>query len=324
MLLLFFIAAIFYIAYKKGTEKTTDTWSVSVAPLHLRQLQSEESHLKARALTAIRQATNKACEQHKAKLVQKRRNLVFRDEYGTENTTRWEKELAYVWDAFLGGQVVSELQTNGDWGNVILTFPDENDIKLEAFRRVNKLIDAELRQVTTKDLDAPPTNPYEYEGYCRRLLEQAGWQSRQTPGSGDQGADVVAEKNGLTAVLQCKLWGTPITNKAVQEIVAAKAFYAARIGIVVSNQPYTPSAQTLASVNNVFLLHHNDLKELDSLIAKASSLESFTSNQEAKSVVVSSDIEFECAACGQTLSIDSAGRGLTVECPTCGHNMTVS
>src|ERR1700730_11505635 len=65
----------------------------------------------------------------------------------------------------------------------------------------------------------------------------------------DQGVDVVAEKNGIRLVLQCKLYSRPVGNKAVQEAAAARAHEAADYGVVVSNNRYTQDAQQLASTN---------------------------------------------------------------------------
>jgi restriction system protein len=137
-------------------------------------------------------------------------------------------------------------------------------IKLATIAEVDRLVIEASKQTINQSAGEVPTNPYEYEGYCRSILEQAGWKAWQTPASGDQGADVVAEKKNVVVVLQCKLWNHPIGNSAVQEIVAAKAMHSATVAIVVSNQIYTEFAKQLAAANNVLLLHHDDLASLDS------------------------------------------------------------
>jgi DNA-directed RNA polymerase subunit RPC12/RpoP len=35
------------------------------------------------------------------------------------------------------------------------------------------------------------------------------------------------------------------------------------------------------------------------------------------------DIQFACARCGQHIAVDETGAGLTVQCPTCSHNLVV-
>jgi HJR/Mrr/RecB family endonuclease len=46
----------------------------------------------------------------------------------------------------------------------------------------------------------------EFELYCRDVLQEAGWRAPLTPGSGDQGADIIAEKDDRRVVIQCKFW----------------------------------------------------------------------------------------------------------------------
>jgi restriction system protein len=70
---------------------------------------------------------------------------------------------------------------------------------------------------------------------------------------------VIANRAGKVLVLQCKLYGSPVGNDAVQQVGAARQFQAADLAAVVSNQPFTRSARELAGVNYVHLLHHDQL-----------------------------------------------------------------
>ena len=85
-------------------------------------------------------------------------------------------------------------------------------------------------------------SPIEFEQCCADYLSLRGWESTTTKGSGDQGVDVVACKNNIVLVVQCKKYSKPVGNKAVQEIIAAKAYMQATFAAVVSNQTYTPAA----------------------------------------------------------------------------------
>ena len=78
----------------------------------------------------------------------------------------------------------------------------------------------------------------------------------ETSRTGDQGADVIAEKNGKKIIVQCKLYSKPVGNKAVQEVFAAKQFYNGDLGIVITNNDYTKSARQLANSTNILT---NDL-----------------------------------------------------------------
>ena len=87
-----------------------------------------------------------------------------------------------------------------------------------------------------------------------------------TKATGDQGADVIAEKDGTHLVLQCKFYSTPVGNKAVQEAFAAQHHYRATVSAVVTNATFTPSAIALAATTGVLLLHYSDLARLNVLI----------------------------------------------------------
>lgn len=106
-------------------------------------------------------------------------------------------------------------------------------------------------------------SPIEFEQCCADYLRLRGWESTTTKGSGDQGVDVVARKNDIVLVVQCKKHSKPIGNKAVQEIIAAKAYMQATFAAVVSNQTYTPAARLLAEKTGVFLLHFTELRTVE-------------------------------------------------------------
>lgn len=108
--------------------------------------------------------------------------------------------------------------------------------------------------------------PAEYEHYCAALLTDMRWNARVTRLSGDQGVDIVAEKHSTRIVVQCKKYSKPVGNRAVQEIVAAIAHENAQRGVVVSSAGYTRAALKLAASNNVLLLHHSQLRNIDRLL----------------------------------------------------------
>lgn len=90
-------------------------------------------------------------------------------------------------------------------------------------------------------------------------MRLAGWVAHTTKGSGDQGIDVLAERNGIRVVLQCKRYNNSVGNKAVQEAFAAKTFANAQYAAVVTNSTFTPSARALSESTGVLLLHFTDL-----------------------------------------------------------------
>jgi restriction system protein len=105
----------------------------------------------------------------------------------------------------------------------------------------------------------PDMSPLDYERHYANAFSRAGWSTTMTPNTADQGADVVLSYKDLRGVVQCKLYGQPVGNSAVQEVIAAREYYRAPIAIVVSNAPYTTSARQLAATANVDLLHHDEI-----------------------------------------------------------------
>ena len=105
----------------------------------------------------------------------------------------------------------------------------------------------------------PAMPPIEYERLCALLLRRAGWDARVTAAGGDQGTDVLARRGRRSLVLQCKLYGRPVGNRAVQQVAAARAHHRADYAAVVSNAAFTRHARELAATNGVHLLHHDEL-----------------------------------------------------------------
>ena len=74
-----------------------------------------------------------------------------------------------------------------------------------------------------------------------------------TQKSGDYGADILAEKNGIRYVFQCKYYTSAVGIAAVQQIYAAKDFYNTHVAVVVTNNVFTKAAKTLANELKVIL-----------------------------------------------------------------------
>ena len=88
---------------------------------------------------------------------------------------------------------------------------------------------------------------YEYEKKCADLLRAKGFTDvKVTPGSGDQGIDVLAKKKGKKYGIQCKYYEGTVGNKAVQEAFAGASFYDCTIAMVITNSTLTDPAKKLA------------------------------------------------------------------------------
>lgn len=101
------------------------------------------------------------------------------------------------------------------------------------------------------------TNGQEYEYFVAEYLRRTGYsQVTVTKGSGDYGVDILATKNGIKYAVQCKYYSSPVSLKAVQEVVAGAPCYGCNAAMVVTNNTFTKSAIKLAATNGVTLLSY--------------------------------------------------------------------
>lgn len=139
--------------------------------------------------------------------------------------------------------------------------------QLEAYNMVVSTIDdyTEQRKSFGFDPSNLPSDGFEFEHWVAENLTKFGWSAKATQGSGDQGLDVIAEKNGVTVGIQCKLYSGNVGNKAVQEIISAKSFFDLDKAAVLTNAGYTKSARELALKADIELLHPEDISRFDSI-----------------------------------------------------------
>ncbi len=126
-----------------------------------------------------------------------------------------------------------------------------------------------LRRVNTKRHGLDIIEGHEFEHFCAELLMDRGFiEVEVTPGSGDYGVDVLAEKDGVTYAIQCKAYSTPVGVKAVQEAYAGRDYYDRMVGVVMTNQYFTRPAVDAAKKLKILLW---DRGYLDEMIAEGSS-----------------------------------------------------
>lgn len=119
-----------------------------------------------------------------------------------------------------------------------------------------------FRRADYDDMDG-----WEFEEYVGELLVRDGYiHVEVTRGSGDQGVDVLAERDGVSYAIQCKHYQAKISNKAVQEAYAGAEFYGCDVPVVVTNSYFTPSAEELADEIGVELW---DREELNRMVKKS-------------------------------------------------------
>lgn len=209
------------------------------------------------------------------KLLIKREQLFYTDDYGDYVVDDWVEEQQnfinnklYKFTSKLNQKVHLGLishfgQKNGD--DIFETSKEyiESFLKQEMLEDMSELIHSNVINNISinNDIEIDLIDPIGYEKSIEQIFSALGWEARQTKSSGDQGADVIAEKDGYICIIQCKLYSQPVGNKAVQECFSATKFYNGDSGIVVTNNSYTKSARTLADSNGIKLLHHSEIEK---------------------------------------------------------------
>ena len=187
-------------------------------------------------------------------LVRQQIMLTRTDAYGKPIVDRWLKELEYF--------VTNHVRPTLSASQQRILDRDRVAVVQRIWQRVS---DAAIQRPLSVTIPAVRTGA-EFEVYCAETLRAYGWSVARTPMARDQGVDVIAEKNGVRVVLQCKLYSNPVGNKAVQEITAGRAHQQAHYGAVVTDSSYTPSAHELATTNGIWLLHFTDLPHLEAIV----------------------------------------------------------
>ncbi len=123
---------------------------------------------------------------------------------------------------------------------------------------------------TTASEDFDNLEGLEFEYWCANLLRENGFVNVEvTKASGDQGVDILAEKNEIKYAIQCKCYSTDLGNSPVQEIYAGKSMYRCQVGAVMTNSHFTSGAKELAEATGVLLWDREKLIQMLSNIDKS-------------------------------------------------------
>jgi restriction system protein len=136
----------------------------------------------------------------------------------------------------------------------------------KASRLVQRWCEIQFRKL--KETDAAPDNGHDFEHWVAAKLEQAGWTASVTQASGDDGVDVIAEREGLSVAVQCKRFKGSVGNKAVQEVYSGMKHMQLDRAVVISTGQYTKAAKNLARTTGVLLLSEYDILHLWDLLQK--------------------------------------------------------
>ena len=190
--------------------------------------------------------TDAQIEQYRSALISYYRQSLRRDQFGNEDTRVWNKWIA----TFVERQVGPELAR--------ARIVSSEDLLTSMGNHVDRRIRA-IAQLDDVGETASATGQ-EYERQCASILFRRGWTVHPTPATGDNGADVIAEKGDARLIVQCKLYSQPVGNKAVQEAYSARHLFHGTHACVVAPNGFTAQAERAAHGLSVRLIHHSQLE----------------------------------------------------------------
>lgn len=131
----------------------------------------------------------------------------------------------------------------------------KNDLDAKIKNRENFFIEHELILIDT-------LSGLEFEEYFAKVLTKLGYNTQVTKASGDDGGDIIATKDNIKYVFQCKNYSDTVGNKAVQEVYSAKGIYKCDKAIVITNNYFTKQAKKESDILSVELWDRNILLKL--------------------------------------------------------------
>lgn len=106
-------------------------------------------------------------------------------------------------------------------------------------------------RLTIVDIDL--MSGIEFENFLCSFFSNHGYECSTTKASGDQGIDLIAEKDGVVIAIQAKCYTGTVGNHAVMEAFAGMKYYKANRCMVITNSTFSKSAIDLAQANGVIL-----------------------------------------------------------------------
>lgn len=120
-------------------------------------------------------------------------------------------------------------------------------------------VDASRRTISAKSVgdQLRAIDWFQFEAVAARILESEGWKVQRSGGANpDGGADLIATRQGRTAVVQCKHWRRiEVQPKIIRELLGTKtsAQFTADEAILFTLSECTAAALTCARENNVVI-----------------------------------------------------------------------
>jgi len=126
---------------------------------------------------------------------------------------------------------------------------------LDEYNQREGLIRAGAR--TMGDVDA--LSPTEFEAFVAQLFKRDGWSVEMTRAAGDCGVDVLVEKNGTRAVVQCKKWSRNVGQPVLRDVYGSMLHANADCAFVVTTGYFTREADAFSVGKPIELLDRHCL-----------------------------------------------------------------
>ncbi|MCX6781587.1 MAG: restriction endonuclease [Candidatus Magasanikbacteria bacterium] len=186
------------------------------------------------------------------------------DDYGDEHWEELPKQIDVLTDKILKKEYWSDEDIKKRKKFAFFT-PDEVKLLSESLQKEFKTYHAKQKQKKS-NIDTDLINKMtgvEFETLLAKKITELGYEVTGTQATGDQGADLIAKKNGKKIIIQAKRYSGSVGNKSVQEVVGAIKYYQGDSGCVITNSVFTPSAKALAQKNDIILIDGHDLKIIE-------------------------------------------------------------
>ncbi len=101
-----------------------------------------------------------------------------------------------------------------------------------------------------------------FERELANLYRRLGYLVETTPGSGDQGIDLIVKKDGLTTIVQCKAHKSPVGPAIARELYGSLVAYGADLAILASTGGFTQGVKDFARGKPIALISAYELAAL--------------------------------------------------------------
>ena len=186
------------------------------------------------------------------------------------------KELSNMLDVQGAKKSIKDLLINcHQFGITFICFSEfsATDLSLQGIKKQLRVTDTEhimssfekknekTSAISLTDIDG--MDGVEFERFCMNIIMHNGFTNvRMTETTSDYGGDILAEKDQIKYVIQCKRYMSSVGVSAVQEVIGSRVIYNCHVGVVLTNNYFTKNAEVLAEKTNVLLWNRKDLSRL--------------------------------------------------------------